>query len=95
MPAKSKTPGALSLALMGATLAAAIVVAPAHSELPASEVPGSSPAGAAATPTPEGVPTPMFRDPNFPKPEPVAPRSEPDSPPSLPGSGRQDTVPGS
>ncbi len=81
----------IAFALVGV----AALVQSARSELPSTEVPGSSPAGAAPTPTPEGVPTPAVRDPNFPKPEPVAPRRHPDSPPSLPGSGRKDTVPGS
>ena len=67
----------IACALVGAVA----LVGSAHSELPSSEVPGSSPAGAAPTRTPEGVPTPAVRDPNFPEPEPVAPRHHPDSPP--------------
>lgn len=70
--------------------------AAAESALPEAEVPGSSPVGQAPTPAgrQRAEPTPVL-DPNLPRPEPVAPRKHPDSPPSLPGSGRKDTVPGS
>ena len=81
--------------IVAALVGVVSLVEGARAVVPSSEVPGSSPAGAAPTATPEGIPTPAARDPNFPKPEPLAPRRRPDSPPSLPGSGRQDPIPGS
>ncbi len=67
-----------------------------RAELPQSEVPGASPAGRddpKQKPANRLTPSPK-PEPNFPKPEPVAPKEHPNDAPSLPGSGRQDTVPG-
>ena len=89
----------VSLVLGGAVWAFADVT---DTPLPSSEVPGSSPAGRLpdATNHPErhpspSQPTPLIRGWNLPTPEPLAPRDNPKSAPSLPGSGRQDVVPGS
>jgi len=83
-------------------LVAASAIAPARAQLPESEVPGSSPAGkmqqldrSRVPKDPARHPTPQTPDPNFPKPEPVAPRKGPESAPPLPGSGRQEPVPAS
>ena len=68
-----------------------------RAELPKSEIPGASPAGTddpKQAPANRRTPTPK-PDPNFPKPEPVAPKDHPSDAPNLPGSGRQDPVPGS
>src|SRR5262249_39331036 len=81
------------------------MAAPAAAELPKETIPGEPPAGGPPPRTPaarRGRPTPRPQtdslrpsNPNLPKPEPVAPREIPSGPPSLPGSGRQDVVPGS
>jgi len=69
----------------------------ARGEVPKSDIPGASPAGTddpSQKPANRRTPTPK-PDPNFPKPEPVAPKDHPSEAPNLPGSGRQDAVPGS
>ena len=82
-------------------LIAAVGVVAAEAQLPQSEVPGASPAGkmeqmdrSRIPKDPANQPTPQTPDPNYPKPEPVAPRKSSDSAVPLPGSGRQDVVPG-
>jgi hypothetical protein len=74
---------------------------PAAAQLPETEVPGTSPAGKIEAPTPRvsaGRATPTAKPnpsgSNLPKAEPVAPKARIGDAPNLPGSGRQDTVPG-
>lgn len=83
----------------------AATVMPAAAQLPKHEIPGESPAGLpqSATPTVNpGRPTPKPQsdklhpsNPNLPPPQPVAPKEKPSAAPNLPGSGRQEPVPGS
>jgi len=84
------------LSLLAAALLVASPIA-VVAEMPKSEIPGASPAGTddpKQAPANRRTPTPKI-DPNFPKPEPVAPKEHPSDAPNLPGSGRQDAVPGS
>ena len=94
---------AARLLFAGVLVAAAAM--PTGAELPKQKIPGESPAGPPLSPTPTvnpGRPTPQPQtnklrpsDPNLPRPEPVAPEHEPGGAPNLPGSGRQEPVPGS
>jgi hypothetical protein len=74
---------------------------PAAAQAPEFAVPGTSPAGKIAAPTPRvaaGQPTPTAKpDPsggNLPKGEPVEPKAHPGDVPNLPGSGAREAVPG-
>jgi hypothetical protein len=88
-----------------AAVLVAATVMPAAAELPEKHIPGESPAGPPQFPTPTvnpGRPTPKPQtdklrpsNPNLPQPEPVAPKQKPSDAPNLPGSGRQEPVPGS
>jgi hypothetical protein len=81
-----------------ATLLATLVLAApgARAQLPKTDVPGASPAGADDTKRPTAraaVPLPTATaDPNYPRPEPRAPEGEKKAEP-LPGSGRQEPIP--
>ena len=89
--------------LLAAAFVAASVV-PVAAEMPETKIPGESPAGAPLPPSPTanpGHPTPKPQtdklhpsQSNLPTPEPVAPNARPGGAPNLPGSGRQEPVPG-